>query len=207
MGRLRRRKLRRLLQHRQWQIKARDEIYDLVLKEIAIVILAWTHMETMLDGTIRLIHYHGGEGTVQSQLPVSLNVKIAYLKTAVRVFPALAPVADQVRQIREEIQKLKHLRHDCTHGIPRVHLRTRQLTFSRVRFAGSDIDISVTPYRPDQLAKAVYDALHLERDLLDLFGRIATIIGSKNAVKLHEKLSVRKSALALPPRDQPFSFD
>src|SRR3954463_10420316 len=120
------RKLRRLrkqreavAQRRAGKHKHEMKRYRLMYAQIGQLTVSWASLDKALDALLFTIHiFDGIPSPVQRDVPVSLKAKLASLRKAARVLPALAPLADEFNAVADEVQRLKLIRHDCTHGSP-----------------------------------------------------------------------------------------
>ena len=90
-----------------------DPHYDLVGK----ITVAWAFIDYSLDVINTMIFLMAGGNAIQSEIPVSLNNKIAFFRKAYQNLDGLAPFKNAGLGLIAEVAKQREARHDFVHGI------------------------------------------------------------------------------------------
>jgi hypothetical protein len=189
-------------QNRDFRQQAFEGRQDLLRQQIGMITMGWTQLELSLDACIRLIHRHGGAKAIQPDLPVSLKAKIPYLRKAVRKLPAVEALAGQANNLADEIQRLKKVRHDCTHGWAFVDPDKFEVTFRRIVFNKADLSVAENRYNLLQIGDNTTAILLLFRSGVALFADLAHAFGDEQAIEVGRQLTVSFAADGIPSGNQ-----
>lgn len=188
-------------QDREFRQGAFEGRRDILIQQIGLLTMGWQQLELALDACVRLIHHNGGADAIQRDLPVSLKVKIPYLRKAMRRIPALVPCAAEANAIADEVQRIKHTRHDCIHGWPVIDPDKFDVVFLRIVFEKADLSVAETRYSQLKLGDDTTAALLLFRRGILLFDALANALRDKQAIEVGRQLAIRLSAIPVPNGD------
>lgn len=91
----------------------RSQLYEMV----GFVCVHWAMVEEALDLCVAMtFNGLGGKGLIRDDIPVSFELKIAYLKKAYRQLPAVADINEDAQLIFTDAKVFAQTRHDLVHG-------------------------------------------------------------------------------------------
>jgi len=154
-------------------------LQELMIQAIGMGTVAWAILEWRLDNLIDTLHDNGGE-RVQTNLPVSLDNKLSYLKGSVKHRVVPASFADEITDLRAKIQSLKIKRHDTVHGILIQGPDGRTFTANRSWVKKGERISAQTNYSIADVHKLTSDATSLGIHIDGLHDKIRSDLGLEN---------------------------
>lgn len=130
----------------------------------------WSEIEDLLDVWVEMVHSAGGASLIQADLPPSLDRELDYLSEAIREGLIAESVADNAKELIQQIHRIKGFRHTLIHG-RMIEAKDGKVIVDHSRARGSArIRARVTFSRP-QMVRHYERAYSLMKDLdLFLFG-------------------------------------
>lgn len=176
---------------RQKQREARWAYIQSVLTTIGNMTIAWAGIERMLDELIAW--YQHARTRLETQHPVSLKNKLAYLRVMQRDAGFTPEIQEFLRHIRIETKRLGVERHNIIHGL--LHLKSaRDLMWrtQRVLYDGPFARLEHRLYSNDQIQT-------IGREISDLGGylspKVWAVIGGDPRLIATDKLKNAKREL------------
>ncbi len=141
--------------------------------------VGWAVLENGIDFLIDTIHERG-DSTIQANLPVSLDNKLAYLKKAIT--QNIVPKArhEQLRDIIAEIQSLKWARHHTIHGIALLDRSGTSFNVYNQRVIHGGRSRETKTYSVRDVLTLAQNALNLFRTVESLHNNIRSDFGLEN---------------------------
>lgn len=164
--------------------------------QVGLLTLGWSMVEYGLDAAIEeVIRHHDGAAAIQSDVPVSLKAKVAYLKKAMKL-PSLADVRECGLAFIAECMELKDLRHDMVHGIVGGSEWPITYKFLRYEYRGSSLKPLAFTYTMKDL-KAMTRLIGSLADRLSFFN---DLIAGRDVEEAKRQIAVGKPAIAVPKK-------
>lgn len=159
------------------------------------VAVSWAMVEYGLDSAIREIYQIHDGASVETRIPVSLNPKIAFLRKAFNQVGGLAGCAVHGHALLDEVNALKHQRHDIMHGII-AGPGDEGYQLMRFRY-------EATGHVREIYAYTMEDLSHLSRHASSLAERLSfflDLIIDDQAEEALRELAVGKPAVPIPKK-------
>lgn len=139
---------------------------DMMLRTVGMLTIGWALMERHVDEIVSLVFETDAERKIQSTLPVTLDNKLDYLRSARSKMVWLEPFVDRMRGLQSRIKIARVDRKNVTHGIVALSPRSIEIWQARVlNFQGPSSTESTVDYEPEQLTKACRDINTIAKDL------------------------------------------
>lgn len=159
------------------------------------VAVSWAMVEYGLDSCVRDIFLHHNGEVLGDRRPASLNPKIAYLRRAFNQIPTLAGCAKIGHALLDEVNDLKHQRHDVMHGIV-AGPGDEGYRLMRFRYEATGHVNEIYAYTLEDLA----DLSYLAGSLAGRLSFLPELILNDQSEEALRELSVSKPAVAIPKK-------